>query len=164
MQINHSKPEPKGSSFLDTEFVSKLSKNDSALDTNKIRCDICGKFFLRSSLLQHKYQKHPQNNKVGCDICGKMIFKFQIQAHKIQAHKIKPVCKICGKELHPGSLKRHMVSQHSMDEARSKMKHKCLLCGIEVLPANLQQHNDYLHKSIPLNQRQFLRVSCDVCS
>jgi ribosomal protein S27E len=92
-----------------SEFIVEQSST-SMVDNNKIRCDICGKFFLRTSLLQHKYQKHPQNNKVECDVCGKQIFKFQLQAHKVQAHKIKPQCKICGKELHPGSLKRHMVN------------------------------------------------------
>jgi hypothetical protein len=94
----------------------------------KFTCDLCGKGFMKSSLLSAHYLRHSDNKPFVCDRCQKTFFnKASLRQHMLMEHNVTPwnqndsektvhKCPHCDKVfVHKSKLKFH-VEKHSQNK------------------------------------------------
>jgi len=140
-----------------------------------VKCEECGKYLSKHSLLKHKKAVHrgEKPDKVNCDECGKYLSKTTLLTHKRIMHRgEKPFCcKIndCNERFHLESkLGDHKRKEHDHPKLKCKAegckleflvfnefrRHQnthqtmieCEECGKRLIQKNLQEHMKFVHQ------------------
>ncbi|KAK7878759.1 hypothetical protein WMY93_030919 [Mugilogobius chulae] len=146
--ITHSNERPFSCSMCDSKFKNKHGLKDHMMSIHKIQviptkqnhggilkvCTVCGKAFVKNSLLKKHMRTHSDERPFSCPVCLSRFKRKDCLTKHMTVHKTNPdsseetsaprTCSICGKTFRvPYLLKNHMQC-HSDERPFS-----CSVCG-----------------------------------